>query len=164
MVKHPSSQAVVETEAVPAVPVEQELTLLRGFRDLVGQRWGLFMGRTLQNSDLSEKTETERKAANEVRKDIKTNLPTWIKNADSATYEAKTAELKTAGETLKKAKDGTGIPEKVKALSQGLRYLDNDGVPKAYEQVSGQPVAPIFSLPQWIADRLEEQKKAKKRK
>jgi len=160
-----SAQATVQTEApvVPAMPVEQELTLLRGFRDLAGQRWGIFVGRRLKQQDLSEKTEAERKAVTEVRKDISKSLPTWVEKGDKASYDAKMAALKTASEALSEAKKATGIPPVIKVLAQGQRYLDNEAIPNALAEL-GTPVQPAFSLAEWLQARLAEQKKAKKAK
>jgi hypothetical protein len=158
--KPKTAQTTVQTEAV-AIPVEQELTLLRGFRDLVGQRWGIFVGRRLKQQDLSEKTETERKAVTEVRKDINKSLPTWVEKGDKASYDAKMAELKTASEAFSEAKKATGIPPVIKSLAQGQRYLDNEAIPNALSEL-GTPVQPAFSLAEWLKNRLEEQKKAKK--
>ena len=95
----PKGQTQATTQ-VQAIPVEQELTLLRGFRDLVGERFGYFLGRRLTQQDMNEKTEAERKAVSEVRKTIKDNIPTWIKNADVKTYTAKQEALKTVAQTL----------------------------------------------------------------
>ena len=160
LVKPKTAQATVQTEAVE-MPIEQELTLLRGFRDLAGQRWGIFVGRRLKQQDLSEKTETERKAVTEVRKDISKSLPTWVEKGDKASYDTKMAELKTASEAFSEAKKATGIPPVIKSLAQGQRYLDNEAIPNALSEL-GTPVQPAFSLAEWLQNRLEEQKKAKK--
>lgn len=160
--KPKTATTVQVTEEVPAMPVEQELTLLRGFRDLVGQRWGVFVGRRLKQQDLTEKTEAERKAVNEVRKEIKKNIPDWIANGDKASYDTKMADFKTASEAYSKAKDATGIPPVIKQLARGQRYLDNEAIPNALSEL-GTPVQPAFSLAEWLKNRLEEQKKAKKK-
>ena len=165
LVKPKTATTVQATEApvVSAMPVEQELTLLRGFRDLAGQRWGIFVGRRLKQQDLSEKTEAERKAVTEVRKDISKSLPTWVEKGDKASYDAKMATLKAASEAFSEAKKATGIPEVIKSLAQGQRYLDNEAIPNALAEL-GTPVQPAFSLAEWLQNRLEEQKKAKKQK
>lgn len=160
--KPKTAQATVQTEAVE-MPIEQELTLLRGFRDLAGQRMGIFVGRRLKQQELSEKTEAERKAVAEVRKEIKKNIPDWIAKGDKASYDAKMADLKTASEAHSEAKKATGIPPVIKQLAQGQRYLDNEAIPNALSEL-GTPVQPAFSLAEWLTNRLEEQKKAKKAK
>lgn len=165
MVKKPETATTVQAEApvVSAMPVKQELTLLRGFRDLVGQRFGIFVGRRLKQQELTEKTEAERKAVNEVRKEIKKNIPDWIANGDKASYDAKMADFKTASEAHSEAKKATGLPPVIKVLAHGQRYLDNEAIPNALSEL-GKPVQPAFSLAEWLQNRLEEQKKAKKRK
>jgi len=163
LLKKPAQTATTVQAEVPAIPVEQELTLLRGFRDLVGQRWGVFVGRRLKQQELTEKTEAERKAVNDVRKEITKNIPDWIAKGDKASYDAKMADLKTASEAHSEAKKATGIPPVIKSLAQGQRYLDNEAIPNALSEL-GTPVQPAFSLAEWLKNRLEEQKKAKKAK
>jgi hypothetical protein len=163
----PKGQAQETIQAQPAAVIEiapeKELKMLRGFRDLVNARWGIFVGRRLKGQDLSEKTETERKAVTEIRKEISKNLPTWVEKGDKVSYDAKIAALNAASETLAEAKTATGIPEVVKKLAQGQRYLDNEAIPNSLSEL-GTPVQPVFSLAEWLETRLEEQKKAKKAK
>ena len=147
------------TTQVQAIPVEQELTLLRGFRDLVGERWGYFLGRRLTQTDMNEKTEAERKAVSEVRKTIRENIPTWIKNADVKTYTAKQEALKTVVETLSTA--AKPFREKISPLAKAQRYLDNVAIPDALKEL-GTPVQPRFALSKWIDDTLKQQKQKKK--
>ena len=56
--------------------VEKELTLLRGFRDLVAERTGYWFGAKMLTKTMNEKTETERKAVRTIGKGITENIPT----------------------------------------------------------------------------------------
>jgi hypothetical protein len=148
-------QTATTTQAT-AVPVEQEVVLLRGFRDLVGERWGYFLGRRLTQQEMNQKTEAERKAVAEIRKEIRDNLENYIKNADVKTYMTKKTEAKTASETLSKA--AKPFREKISPLAKAQRYLDNVAVPDALKEL-GTPVQPRFGLSKWINDALASAKK-----
>jgi hypothetical protein len=136
-------------------------TMLLGFRDIVAERMGYFLGRRLTQTEMSDKTETERKAVAEIRKDIRKNIPTWIKDANLKEYAKKTEELKTASEKL----SGAAAPfrAKISPLARAQKYLDNVAIPDALKQL-GTPIAPRFSLSKWINDTLEQEKKKKKAK
>ena len=135
--------------------VEQEITMLRGFRDLVGERWGYFLGRRMTQADMNEKTKEERKGVREIRKEITDNLEEYIKNADLDTYLSKQKALKDAREVVsKKAKP---FREKISPLSKAQRYLDTVAIPDALKEL-GTPVQPRFSLSKWIADAMKSEK------
>jgi len=154
----PKGQTQATAQTI-AIPVEEEVKLLRGFRDLVGERFGYFMGRRLTQQDMTEKTAAERKAVSEIRKEIRDNIPAWIKNADVKTYTVKQDALKTAAEALTKV--SKPFREKIAPLSKAQKYLDNVAIPDALKEL-GTPVQPRFSLSKWIGDALASQKKKKK--
>ena len=132
--------------------------MLRGFRDLVGERWGYFVGRRLSQQEMNEKTEAERKAVSEVRTEIKKNLTTYIKNADMKTYTAKQEALKVAAEALTTV--AKPFRAKISPLAKAQRYLDNVAIPDALKEL-GTPVQPRFGLSKWINDAIEASKKKK---
>jgi len=145
-----------ETAQVPE-EVEQELTMLRGFRDLVGERWGYFLGRRLTQADMNEKTKTERTKVSEIRKEITgENLETLITNADIATFKTKLKELGDAREVVsKKAKP---FREKMNPLGKAQKYLDTVAIPDALKELNA-PVQPRFSLSKWVKEAIEAEKK-----
>ena len=149
-------QTATTTQATAIV--DQELTLLRGFRDLVGERWGYFLGRRLSQEEMSEKTEAERKAVAEVRKTIKDNIPTYIKNSDIKTYTELQAKLKNAAEELGKVTKP--FREKISPLAKAQKYLDNVAIPDALKEL-GTPIQPRFSLSKWLNEALASAKKKK---
>jgi len=153
-----SKKTIPATAQTVTIPVEEEVKLLRGFRDLVGERFGYFMGRRLTQQDMTEKTAAERKAVSEIRKEIRDNIPAWIKNADVKTYTVKQDALKTAAEALTKV--SKPFREKIAPLSKAQKYLDNVAIPDALKEL-GTPVQPRFSLSKWIGDAIASQKKKK---
>lgn len=157
MVKQTQTATAQTTAPAIAIPAEQEVKLLRGFRDLIAERWGYFMGRRLTQEDMSNKTEAERKAVAEIRKNITgDNLKTIITKADVKTYESTLAKIKTARETLNTA--SKPFREKISPLAKAQKYLDNVAIPDALKEL-GTPVQPRFSLSKWIGDALASQKK-----
>jgi len=156
--KGQSAQATA-AQAV-AIPVEQEVVLLRGFRDLVGERYGYFLGRRLTQQEMTQKTEAERKAVAEIHKAITgDNLKTIIAKADIKTYETKLSEMKSARETFSKV--AKPFREKISPLAKAQRYLDNVAIPDALKEL-GTPVQPRFSLSKWITDAIASASKKKK--
>ena len=136
------------------VEVQEELSNLRGFRDLIGERWGYWFGRKMKQQEMSEATKEERKAVSEIRKGIK--IEEFIQNSDLDGYNAKMKEIKEAREVVtKKAKP---FLEKISPLSKAVRFLDSVAIPDALKQL-GTPVQPRFSLSEFIAKQLEQQKK-----
>jgi len=143
------------------MPVDQELKFLRGFRDLVAERFGYFMGRRLTQQQMTEKTDTERKAVAEVRKTITgDNLKAIIAKGDIKTYETKLSALKTAREALSTA--SKPFREKISPLAKAQKYIDNVAIPDSLKEL-GKPVQPRFVLSEWINDALVAQKKEKKK-
>jgi len=105
---------------------------------------------------MNQKTEAERKAVAEIRKEIRDNLENYIKNADVKTYMTKKTEAKTASETLSKA--AKPFREKISPLAKAQRYLDGVAIPDALKEL-GTPVQPRFGLSKWINDALASAKK-----
>ncbi len=147
-----------QTPAQVQIPkeIQQELSLLRGFRDLAGERWGYFLGRRMTQAELSDATKAERKKVTEIRKEISDNLEDYITNSDLTTYTKKTKSLKDAREVVsKKAKP---FREKISPLSKAQKYLDNIAIPDALNEL-GTPVQPRFSLSTWVKDAMQTEKK-----
>jgi len=142
-----------QTTAV-AVEVEQELTLLRGFRDLVAERFGYWMGRKLTQQEMNEATKEERKAVREVHKSI--NIEEFITNSDIDGYKQKLEDLKGARKVV--TEKSKPFREKISPLGQAIRYLDNVAIPDALKEL-GTPVQPRFSISDYIKKQLAQHKK-----
>ncbi len=143
-----------ETVEIPA-EIQEELTNLRGVRDLVGERWGYFMGRRLKQTEMNEATKTERKAANEISKSIKDNLEKFIKDADIDGYKEQIKKLADARKVV--AEKSKPFREEIKPLAKAQKYLDTIAIPDALKEI-GHPITPRFNLSNWIKKTLEEQK------
>ena len=147
-----------QTPAQVQIPkaIQQELSLLRGFRDLAGERWGYFLGRRMTQAEMNDATKDVRKKVTEVRKEISDNLEDYIKNSDIETYLKNTKTLKDAREVVtKKTKP---FREKISPLSKAQKYLDMVAIPDALKEL-GTPVQPRFSLSKWVKDAMQTEKK-----
>jgi len=144
---------------VVEVKPEVELKLLRGFRDLVAERMGYFLGRRLKQQEMTEATKTERGEVHEIRKEITgENLENIIANSDIEGYKDVLKRLKSAREVVtKKAKP---FREKISPLAKAQKYMDNVAIPDALKEL-GTPVQPRFSLSKWVSDAIETAKKQK---
>jgi len=154
------ADAVVEAVVLPE-QIQQELTLLRGFRDLVAERVAYAMGVQAINEEMREKTEAERTNANNARKFLRENIETFIKNADIEGYKKALEEIDKASKKLKEARKP--FVEKITPLRRGIRYIDNIAVPESLKEL-GVTVQPAFSLSEWIQKTLEERKRKARKK
>ena len=133
--------------------VQQELTMLKGFRDLVGERWGYFVGRRVKQSEMNDATKTERQAVNTIRKNITgDNLQKIIADGDITTYQNHLKELKEAREVV--TKKSKPFREKISPLRKAQKYLDMVAIPDALKEL-GTPVQPRFSLSKWVSDAMK---------
>ena len=137
--------------------IQQEVKLLRGFRDLVGERMGYFLGRRMKQSEMNDATKTERKKVSEIRKEITgENLETLITNGDVVNYKKHLKSLKDAREVV--SKKTKPFREKINPLSKAQKYLDNVAIPDALKEL-GTPVQPRFSLSNWVKNAMQTEKK-----
>ena len=159
----PKEKAVSGQAEAVVIPehIQQELTLLRGFRDLVAERTAYAMGVQAINEEMREKTEAERKASTEARKFLRENLEIFIKNADVEGYKKAIAQIESAGKKLKEARKP--FVEKITPLRRGIKYIDNIAVPESLKEL-GVTVQPAFSLSEWVKKVLEERKKKARKK
>lgn len=135
--------------------VEQELKMLRGFKDLVGERMGYFMGRRTKQSEMNDATKTERAAANKISKELQENLPDYIKDGDIDAYNTKITQLKKARKVV--ADKSKPFRAKIKPLAKAQKYCDTVAIPDALKEL-GAPVTPRFNLSDWINKAMQEEK------
>jgi len=159
MAKGKAGQVQAEATAL-VIPkeVEEELTLLRGFRDLVAERTGYALGVIALNAEMKEATAEQRKANLEARKHLRKSLEDFIKNADFDGYKKAVEEIEKTGKALKEARKPHMA--KITPLRRAIKYIDNVAVPQSLEQL-GVKVQPAFSLSEWIKKAVESQKKRK---
>jgi flagellar biosynthesis/type III secretory pathway protein FliH len=153
--KAESVQAEATALVIPA-EVEQELTLLRGFRDLVAERTGYALAVSALNAEMKDSTAEQRKASNEARKALRQNLETFIQNGDFEGYKKAVEEVKKTGEALKEARKPHMA--KISPLRKGIKYIDNVAVPDSLKEL-GVTVQPAFSLSDWIKKAVETKKR-----
>ena len=153
MVVLPKTQAV---EVALPESVEEELTNLRGFRDLVNERFGYWLGARLTQQEGNQATEEKRKAVREAGKAIRNGVEEIIKTADVDKWHSLNTTLTEAKKGVKEAMKP--FAEKMAPLRKAVRYLDSVAIPDAMKEL-GTPIAPRFSLSEYIANALKAQKK-----
>ena len=146
----------VQAEVIIPEAVQEELTLLRGFRDLVAERTGYALGVIALNAEMKEATAEQRKASNEARKYLKQNLETFIQNADFEGYKKAVEEIEKTSKALKEARKPHMA--KITPLRRAIKYIDNVAVPQSLEQL-GVKVQPTFSLSDWIKKAIEKKRR-----
>jgi hypothetical protein len=149
----PKTQAVAE--ALPA-SVEEELTNLRGFADLVNERWGYWMGARLKQQEGNQATAEQRKAVREAGKAVRNGVEDIIKAADVEKWHTLNTTLSEAKKVVKEAMKP--FAEKISPLRKAVRYLDSVAIPDALKEL-GKPISPRFSLSEYIDSALKAQKK-----
>jgi len=162
----PKGQAA-STVAIPE-EVEQELALLRGFRDLVGEGIGYLLGAKAVQSEAKDneeignlrhavprifvsgrpKKETDRKTI--IIEDL-------IKAGDMNAYVTAMTEVETARKALREAMKP--FNEKKSPLQKAWRYCLNIAIPDSLKELNA-PVSPRFNLSDWVKDATAKKKKA----
>lgn len=156
MPKQKMAEVQAEALVIPEA-VQEELTLLRGFRDLVAERVAYMLGAKALNAEINEKTAEQRKAFNEASKHLRDNIETFIKNGDYEGYQKALEDKVAKSKILRQAKKENGF-EKVTMLRKGIRYIDNVAVPDSLKEL-GVQIQPAFSLSEWIKKAVESKKK-----
>lgn len=142
-----------KTEQIPKV-IEKELTLLRGFKDLVAERSGYFFGAKMLTKTMSDETVKERKAVRETSKSLNEAVSQLIEEPtkpNSKTVQNLQTQLNDARKKNKKARKPH--VEKISPLRKATKYIDVVAVPDALKEL-GKPVTPLFSLSDWIAKAI----------
>lgn len=144
-----------ETVQIPE-EIESELTLLRGFRDLVAERAGYFFGAKMLTKTMSDETAKERKAVRETSKSLNEAVSQLIETPtkqNSKTVQNLQKQVEEARKTNKKAR--APHVKKISPLRKATKYLDVVAVPDALKEL-GHPVKPVFSLSEWVAKAIKE--------
>ena len=139
--------------------ISKELTLLRGFRDLLAERTGYMFGAKALSTTMSEKTEKERKVVTDKGKSVKEAFTTLIEQPTkqhSENFLQVQKELVDAQKVNKKAREPHMA--KITPLRRAVRYIDVVAVPDALKQL-GSPALPRFSLSDWVSKAIVKKKK-----
>jgi hypothetical protein len=155
-----ASAEATQVQVIIPKELEQELTLLRGLRDLMAERVGYAMGAKALSKEMSDATKEQRMASNKVRKFLRENLENFIRNGDYEGYHKAVENIKKASETLKEAR--APHMEKITPLRKAVRYIDNIAVPKFLVTLGVTP-QPIFAVAEWVAKELDKKKSKSKK-
>jgi len=138
--------------------VEEELSMLRGFRDLIGERAGYFFGAKALTKTMSDATATERKAVTALGKTLKEATDKLMAEPNKQTAKAVKDTLDKM-ETARKANAKAREPHmaKINPLRKAVKYIDVVAVPDSLKEM-GKPVTPRFSLSEWVAKAIEQKK------
>jgi len=136
--------------------IQEELTNLRGFRDLLAERTGYMLGRKVKQGEMNTATKKERKKATDIRKVIKEGIPEWIKDANVKEYEKQTKALTDASEIV--SKKSKPFRTEISPLTKAVKFMDNVAIPESLKLL-GVTIQPRFSLSDFMQAELEKQKK-----
>jgi len=131
--------------------MEKEITLLRGFKDLLAERTGYFFGAKALGKTMTEKTEAERKVVRTTSKAVKDAVKQLI---ETPTKAHSTAVLNAQEELEKARKQNKTAREphmqKISPLRKATRYIDTVAIPASLKEL-GVPMANLvrFSLSDW---------------
>lgn len=134
--------------------IEKELTLLRGFKDLVAERTGYYFGTKVLGKKMSEETKTQRGAVSKAGKKLKEGIELLIEQPtakNSKTVQTATREVKEAKKTNRKAREPH--MKKISPLRKATRYIDTVAIPDSLKEL-GKPVTPRFSLSDWATKAI----------
>lgn len=129
--------------------IEKEITLLRGFKDLVAERVGYYFGAKVLGKTMSEKTVEERKAVRTASKSLKEAVNQLIEEPTKPNSK----EVKNCAKVLEQAREKNKEArkphmQKISPLRKAVRYIDTVAVPDSLKEL-GTPVQPRFSLSDW---------------
>lgn len=138
--------------------VEQELVLLRGFRDIVAERTGYYFGAKMLTKTMNEKTATERKAVREIGKTLRKAISDLIETPTKTNSQ----NVKKTQKQLEEARDKNKEARKphltkINPLRKAVRYIDTVAVPDALKEL-GKPAQPRFSLSDWVTKAIAPKK------
>jgi len=137
-----------ETVQIPA-EIEKEVTLLRGFRDLMAERVGYALGARALGQTMSKETVDQRDVVTKTSKSLKKALKQLIATPtkeNSETVQTIQNDLTEAREANSEARKPH--MEKITPLKKAVRYIDVVAVPDSLKEL-GATVTPRFSLSEW---------------
>jgi len=146
-----SEQEQVQVSEEVSEEVSNELVLLQGFRDLVGERFGYAVGRKIKIKKMNDETADVRKAVSDIRKNIRESIPEWIEKANVKEYKAQQKALEKANE--KRAEAQAPYRKEIKPLAKAVKYMDETAIPDALKEL-GHPIEPRFSLSDYVKEAI----------
>jgi CheY-like chemotaxis protein len=144
----------------PVTPtIADEIDLLRGFRDMMHERYGFNAARRLKQQEMNKAVEETAKKLRESKKTERQAIEDYLEKPTEP-IKTKIAETrKTIKAQSTAVADGRKpFKETISNLSKGVRYIDSVAAPDSLKEL-GKPIVPMFSLADWVKKALESQKK-----
>jgi len=141
------------------VPVEVDRQALQeAFVELVGERYGYWLGRRVTQQEMTTATKEQSKTVHELTKTVNTAIEAYIETpTDDLRTQIVTGRknLATAKKTVKTAREP--FQKKMTPLAKAVRYCDNVAIPDSLKEL-GHPIQPRFSLSDWVQDAIKPKK------
>jgi len=140
-------------ETVPVVDLQE------AFIELVGERYGYWVGRRLTQQEMTTATKEQAKTVRELTKTVNEAIEAFIESPsdDLRTKIATTRKtLANAKKTVKEAR--APFQKKMTPLAKAVRYCDNVAIPDSLKEL-GHPIQPRFSLSEWVQTAIAQKPK-----
>ena len=162
--KSKSAETAPQTQdAEPIVSQDtSRIEMLETFASMVSTRFGIDLGRKLNQAEANKAVKADATKAREASKSFKDALVTLRKapnkdNADAVdTVEKEVASLRKIVSKGRKP-----FNEKNKPLVSAIKYLDKVAIPDGLKEI-GHPIAPVNNeagMPEWVRKAVEASKK-----
>jgi len=139
------------------VPVDMQ-ALQEAFVELVGERYGYWVGRRLTQQEMATATKEQAKKVRELAKTVNTAIEDYIADANDDLKTQIINERKTLAEAKKTVKEARApFMKKMTPLAKAVRYCDNVAIPDSLKEL-GHPIQPRFSLSDWVQDAIKPKK------
>jgi hypothetical protein len=141
------------------VPVEVDRQALQeAFVELVGERYGYWLGRRVTQQEMATATKEQAKTVRELTKTVNTNIEAYIADASDDLKTTIVTTRKTLAEAKKTLKTARApFQKKMAPLAKAVRYCDNVAIPDSLKEL-GHPIQPRFSLSEWVQDAIKPKK------
>jgi len=142
-----------------AVPVEVDRQALQeAFVELVGERYGYWVGRRLTQQEMATATKEQAKKVRELAKTVNTAIEEYIADANDDLKTQIINGRKTLADAKKTVKEARApFMKKIAPLAKAVRYCDNVAIPDSLKEL-GHPIQPRFSLSDWVQDAIKPKK------
>jgi len=141
------------------VPVVDRQALQEAFVELVGERYGYWLGRRLTQQEMTTATKEQAKTVREATKTVNTAIEGYISDASDDLRTQILNGRKTITEAKKTLKEARApFMKKITPLAKAVRYCDNVAIPDSLKEL-GHPVQPRFSLSDWVQSAIAQKPK-----
>jgi len=147
-------------QAQETVPVEVDKQALQeAFVELVGERYGYWLGRRVTQQEMATATKDQAKTVRELTKTVNTAIEGYIADASDDLKTTIVTTRKTLAEAKKTVKEARApFMKKIAPLAKAVRYCDNVAIPDSLKEL-GHPIQPRFSLSAWVQEAIAQKPK-----